>query len=202
MEGSTPFPWRSATYLAWNERLVDYFLGRRRRGHSVGRIAATPEELREAVGDPEADASGVVSAFIASVRGALPHGVSLCRYCLEYEEWRPHSKSDLPHFFAILWMDVSCCFWVPGRGRRLLRTAASPARQARQPRDRWGDLPEPTLGGPRGVVRGEPRVRPNRTPAQGRLPGPDRTVLLPGLPESSRSRRLVESPPRVEYRRP
>lgn len=98
----TRFPWRTASYLEWNEMLLDYFLGGHHRGRTVARIPAGPDELLAAVRDRDADADEVVRAFFATVQAELPLGTSFCGYCHERHSWTADSP-DPPRFFGMLY---------------------------------------------------------------------------------------------------
>lgn len=106
--------WRRWLYQKWNERLIEYcFLD---AGESedapIERIPATPEELREVVGDPSAEPEEVVAAFVASVRRTVPSGVSFERFCDNRMAWSPVSENP-PRFFAMLWLTCLVAYGYP-----------------------------------------------------------------------------------------
>src|SRR6202043_1001426 len=96
------FPWRTASYVEWNEMLLDYFLSGHHRGRTVARIPAGPDELSAAARDRDADPDEVARAFLASVQAELPLGTSFCSYCNGRLSWTPGSP-DPPHFFGMLY---------------------------------------------------------------------------------------------------
>lgn len=106
--------WRRWLYQKWNERLVEYcFLD---AGESedtpIERIPATPEELREVVGDSTAEPEEVVAAFVASVKRKVPSGVSFEGFCDNRMAWSPASENP-PRFFAMLWLTCLVAYGYP-----------------------------------------------------------------------------------------
>lgn len=109
--------WRGWLYQKWNERLVEYCF-RSVEGSDdepVERIPATPEELREVVGDPAAKPEEVVEAFVASVKRKIPAGVSFEGFCRNYLAWSPASENP-PRFFAMLWLTCLVAYGYPEEG--------------------------------------------------------------------------------------
>lgn len=108
------YGWRRWLFQKWNERLVEYCF--RSGGASddgpVERIPATPEELREVVGDPSAQSDEVVGAFVASVKRRIPQGVSFEGFCNNYGLWSPESEHP-PRFFAMLWLTCLVAYGHP-----------------------------------------------------------------------------------------
>lgn len=107
--------WRAWTYDEWNKRLVDYCfrvtLGGRR--DALERIPATPEELRLVTGDSNADPKEVIVAFASRVKEQIPVTVTtFCSFCLNYRGWSS-SSSDIPHFFAMLWLTCLVAYGYP-----------------------------------------------------------------------------------------
>ena len=110
--------WRRWLYNTWNERLVDYCFrnGEDSENGSVERIPATPEELVEIVGDPNADPDEVVRVFVASVKRKLfLHSASFKTFCQSYGAWTPASKRP-PSFFAALWLTCLVAYGYPREG--------------------------------------------------------------------------------------
>lgn len=106
--------WRRWLYQKWNERLVEYCFHSTERYDDgpVERIPATPEELREVVGDPSAQPEEIVAEFVASVKRRIPEGVSFEGFCINYLSWSPVSKHP-PRFFAMLWLTCLVAYGYP-----------------------------------------------------------------------------------------
>lgn len=87
--------WRRWLYQKWNERLVEYcFLDAGESEYTpIERIPATPEELREVVGDPSAEPEEVVAAFVSSAKRRMPQGVSFEGFCGNYMAWSSASEA-------------------------------------------------------------------------------------------------------------
>ncbi len=78
----------------------------------IERIPATPEELREVVGDSSAEPEEVVAAFVTSVRRKVPSGVSFEGFCGNRMAWSPVSENP-PRFFAMLWLTCLVAYGYP-----------------------------------------------------------------------------------------
>ncbi len=138
------FDWHTAGYPDWNALLVGYFLDASRRGSSVERIPATPEELLQAIEDPDANGDAVVSAFVQAVRSELPPGTSFCRYCFRRSTWTS-SSDEPPHFFGMLWFTCLLAAGYPegaGSFRERFRALIGTDDQCRHGRDQRGCLNE------------------------------------------------------------
>jgi len=102
--------WEGASYLAWNERLLDYVFAADEKSDPVTRIAANPEELRRAVGDVDADPDAVAARLREVFRREVPDGRSLDR---QLGMGASVPLDEIPHFFGLLWMTCLICWGYP-----------------------------------------------------------------------------------------
>ena len=96
--------WRRWFYATWNERLVAYCFRDIEDSEEqfVERIPATPDELVEIVGDPDADPDEVVETFVGSVTRKLSiQEVSFKKFCQSYSDWTPESTAPPKSFFLV-----------------------------------------------------------------------------------------------------
>lgn len=102
--------WRRASYLAWNERLLDYFFAAGELDEPVTRIAANPEELKQVVGDQDADPDELAQAFEQAFCREVPRGRTLDT---QMSHPRHIPSEEAPHFFGMLWMTCLICWGYP-----------------------------------------------------------------------------------------
>ena len=115
-------PWQVWGYTDWNERLLEYCLGKCGTAGDgpVTRLAATPEELLIIAEDASASPDVITSRFVEIIKEELPQGQSFSRYCLDYirnarernKPWSPASENP-PHFFAMLWFTCLVAYGYP-----------------------------------------------------------------------------------------
>lgn len=93
--------WREWRLRTWNERLLEHFFGRRNRESTpVVVLLVTPEELKTAVGDFDADADAVRNAFVSAVRSEIARAGSLFEDASDYQGWPGPPPFDLPPRFV------------------------------------------------------------------------------------------------------
>jgi hypothetical protein len=199
-----PLDWRRASYLAWNERLLDYVFASDELTDPVTRIAANPEELKRVVGDGAADPDELAGAFELTFCREVPRGRTLDT---QMSHPRPIPTDEVPHFFGLLWMTCLICWGYPrkndGSFDARLREVLGRGTQYHHLEVAWVDLAEwlEKAPGYRRLILPEPdahRTRIGRSYFLTFPHGSDRIKLSEVLDDASLSGRQLPVPPALQ----